>query len=113
MSDNVALVLAEFAFLGLAVVAVALWTNASRFFSELVSLKPELQGLLVRPGVFTRYGPLIPSQMAYLQSKGFRTLPDQHLRALGRRCLTLLYSYAVLFLLMLLSLLFWSVTKGS
>ena len=110
MAGNVALVVAFVALGALLVVSSALWNSSRQLFAAVAALHPE-QAHLANWPFFGQYGPLPPAQMAYLQGRRFSELSDPALKTLGRRALSLVYAYAASFLVLLLSLLWWSVAK--
>ena len=109
MSSNIALGIAAVAFAALAVASIQ---SSKRLFAAIAAQDPD-QNHLTRWPFFSQYGPLPPAQMSYLQKRRFLQLPEPALRALGRRALLLVYVYASAFLVFLLSLLWWSVSRGA
>jgi hypothetical protein len=112
MSSNIALGIAAVAFAALAVTSILLWQSSKRLFAAIAAQDPD-QIHLTRWPFFGQYGPLPPAQMSFLQQRRFLQLPEPTLRALGRRALVLVYVYASAFLVLLLSLLWWSVSRGA
>ena len=110
MGNSIALVVAAVAFAVLAVTSIFLWRAARHLFDAIAALYPE-QAHLKRWPLFSRYGPLPPAQISYLQRREFEQLPDPALRTLGRQTLALVYVYAFSFMTLLLNLLWWSVAR--
>ena len=99
--------------LGTLASGIAVSAAAKNFFDRLVTQHPELVDSFPLPGVFTRYGPIRPSYMDYLRAKRYLQLPEPELQRGGARVHLLLNLYAVLFVGLILSALWWSYQNGS
>jgi len=111
MPFNLAAVLAIVAGVSVAGLTFATWIVSERFFQRLIAQHPELAISFPRPPLLTRYGPILPSKMAYLEGKRFNDLSDPKLKRLGRLSLTLLTAHAVAFTTFIIFALWWSAVR--
>jgi hypothetical protein len=94
--------------LGTLATGFAVSASADKFFGNLVNQHPELIDSFPLPSMFTRYGPIRPSYMNYLKAKRHLQLPEPELQRAGARVQLLINVYAVLFVGLVLSALWWS-----
>jgi hypothetical protein len=92
---------------------MSVYLTAEDFFDRLVLAHPELANSFPIPGLNAEYGPIRPSYMEYLKTKQHLQLPEPELRRAGARVLNMLYLYAVIFTLFVLSALWWNYQRGS
>jgi len=93
--------------IGSLVLAAKCYLGAETFFATLVQRHPELRKEFPLPGLNTQYGPIRPSYMAFLKAKRHLLLPERELQVAGTHLLTLLYGYAVIFTVLIVSALWW------
>ena len=99
--------------LGTVVTGIGVSVAANKFFGDLVHQHPELTDSFPLPSMFTRYGPIRPSYTDYLKAKRYLLLPELELQRAGARVRLLLNGYAVLFVGLLFSALWWSYQNGA
>jgi ABC-type multidrug transport system fused ATPase/permease subunit len=111
MPSSLAAVLSVVAGALLAAATFATMRVSGRFFQRLIEQHPEFANSFPRPPMGTRYGPILPSKMAYLKEKRFKDLSDPALRQLGQLSLTLLTAHAVAFAAFIICLSWWAVAR--
>lgn len=81
---------------GISVLSLHVATNyvSEKFFERLISRHPEFADSFPSPSFGTRYGPILPSKMAYLKKGRYKELPESDLRQLGSLAYRLLVAYA-------------------
>lgn len=87
--------------------AVATKIVSDRFFERLIARHPELSEAFPPPMIGTRYGPILPSKVKYLEAKRFRDLPESDLRELGSLSRKLLMASAATFVAFVVLLVGW------